>query len=129
MIKHRGLSAFLLLTTLLACAGCGAVILGGGAAAVGTYAYVNGQATGTFDASIAQAFDASIAACGELGVPVVRKVKDGSSGEIRGKLSGDSVTITLKLVGDGLTEISARVGMWGNESASRRILSAISQRL
>ncbi|MDC0336466.1 DUF3568 domain-containing protein [Pseudodesulfovibrio sp.] len=114
--------------TLAGLSGCGAVIVGG-AAAAGTYAYVNGDASGTYFATIDDAFKASLATCKELGIPVVKQTKDGSSGEILGKYAGDSVTISLDLVGDSITEITVRVGLWGNEHASRRIHNNISQRL
>lgn len=121
--------AALLAATLLLSAGCGAMIVGGGAAAVGTYAYVNGQSIGTYDADIATAFAASKTACNQLGIPVIKEKMTRSDGEIQGKLSGELVTISLKTVGAGLTEISVRVGLWGNKASSRRIHSAINQHL
>lgn len=110
---------FLLVTT-----GCGAIIVGGGAA-LGTYAYVNGEATGTYDATLDKAFAASKAACDEFGIPIIKEEKDNSSAKIQGKLNDDTVTISLELVGEGITEISVRVGLWGNETTSRRIHNAI----
>jgi len=113
---------------LLATAGCGAILVGGGAA-LGTFAYVNGEATGTYDTSLDKAFAASKAVCAELGIPVLKEEKDNSSAKIQGKLNGDTVIISLELVGEDITEISVRVGLWGNESASRRIHNAITFRL
>ena len=125
----RQISAPLLVSAMRFCAaGCGAIIVGG-AAAAGTYAYMNGQAKGTYSTGINAAFDASLAACKELGIPVVKQSLSGADADIEGKLSGDTVTISLELVGDNLTEIVVRVGLWGNESASRRIHNAIGRRL
>lgn len=130
MVKVNSITAALLVTALLSgMAGCGAVLVGGGAAAIGTYAYVNGQAQGTYSTDVATAYTAAQTACKELGIPITRESKSATSAEIQGKLSGDRVTISLKLVGDSITEISVRVGLWGNEDASRRIHNLISQRL
>jgi hypothetical protein len=124
----RAIAAMLLSAMLLCSAGCGAILLGG-AAAAGTYVYLDGQAKNTYKASLQKSFDASMAACKELSIPVTSESKDGSSAKIVGKLSGDTVYITMKLVGDNLTEISVRVGLFGNESASRRIHATIARRL
>ncbi|MGL1863383.1 MAG: DUF3568 domain-containing protein [Pseudodesulfovibrio sp.] len=129
MKRLNNLVATLLISAMLASmTGCGAMIVGGVAAA-GTFAYVNGDAKGTYFTSLPNAIDASLATCKELGIPVTKQTTDASSSEILGKLYGDMVTITLDLVGEDLTEITVRVGLWGNESASRRIHHAISQKL
>jgi len=109
-------------------AGCGAVIVGG-AAAAGTYFYLDGQSKGTYSVSLNKAYEASLAACKELEIPVTEQNKKLSSATIKGKLSGDTVTISLKLVGDNITEITVRVGLMGNESASHRIHKTISKHL
>lgn len=124
----RTLVATVALATLLVMGGCGAVIVGGGAA-LGTYAYVNGEATGTYDATLDTAFVAAKGACSALGIPVTKEEKDNSSARIVGKFNGDTVTISMKLVGEDITEISVRVGLWGNEGSSRRIHNSITIRL
>ncbi|MFH1913244.1 MAG: DUF3568 family protein [Pseudomonadota bacterium] len=124
----RATATALLLVTLLCSAGCGAILLGG-AAAAGTYVYLDGQARNTYSASLQQGYDASLAACRELTIPVTSKAKDGTSAKITGKLSGDTVIISMKLVGDNLTQITVRVGMFGDESTSRRIHATISRHL
>lgn len=113
---------------LFVMSGCGAIIVGGGAA-LGTYAYVNGEATGTYDATLDKAFAASKSACAEYGIPILKEEKDKSSAKLQGKLNGDTVIISMELVGEDITEISVRIGLWGNESASRRLHNAISFRL
>jgi len=129
MQNIRNFTTSLAICAMLFCStGCGAVLVGG-AAAVGTYAYMNGQAKGTYNSSIKNAFSASLATCKELSIPVTKETMDGASSEITGKYYGDTVTISLDLVGDNLTEITVRVGYFGNESASRRIHNAISQKL
>ncbi|QJB55969.1 DUF3568 domain-containing protein [Pseudodesulfovibrio sp. zrk46] len=122
------LAAALLSVFLMSVAGCGAVIVGGGAA-LGTYAYVNGDAVGSYDSSLDNAYAASKAACSELGIPIVKERKDNSEARIQGKMGGDTVTIALELVGMDITEISVRVGLFGQEDAARRIHNAITSRL
>lgn len=127
-ILHHATALLLVCALLTGLAGCGAVIAGG-AAATGTYAYMTGKAQGTYDASLDKSHAASLVVCKEMGIPVLMERKGDTTSEIKGKLSDDSVTIDLKLVGKNLTEITVRVGLMGNENASRRILGAISQRL
>jgi len=124
----RAMATTLLLGTLLFSAGCAAILVGG-AAATGTYVYLDGQAKNTYQASLQKSYNASLAACRELTIPVTSETRDGTSGKITGKLSGDTVIISMKLVGDNLTEITVRVGLFGNESASRRIHATISRHL
>lgn len=111
----------------ISAAGCGAIIVGG-AAAAGTYFYLDGQSRGTYSVSLNKAYEASLAACKELEIPVTEQSKKLSSATVTGKLSGDTVTISLKLVGDDITEITVRVGLMGDESASYRIQKTISKR-
>lgn len=124
----RSAAAMLLAAMLLCSAGCGAIIVGG-AAAAGTYVYLDGQAKNTYSASLQRSYDASLAACRELSIPVTSESRGGSSATIKGKLSGDTVVIAMELVGDDRTEITVRVGLFGNESASRRIHATISRHL
>lgn len=125
----RNLIAVLFVSvTLISATGCGAILVGGTVAA-GGYAYLNGDAKGTYSTTVDNALAATKVACKELGIPVTLVKQDDSSAEVRGKLSGDTVTIDLDQVGMDLIEIIVRVGIWGNESASRRIHNAISQRL
>ena len=124
----RILATTALCFALFLSAGCGAVLMGGGAA-LGTYAYVNGDATGTYDATLNKAFEATKDACGELGIPITKEEMDKSSARILGKFNGDTVTISLDLVGMDITEITVRVGLWGNEASSRRIHNGITMRL
>ena len=97
----RAATSLLLCAMLLCSAGCGALIIGG-AAAAGTYVYLDGQAKGTYDATLQKSLDAGLAACKSLGIPVTSQSMDGASAKIVGKLSGDTVYITMHLVGDNL---------------------------
>ncbi len=122
------IAAFVVCAICFCTTGCGVIILGG-AAATGTYKYINGQASGTYNASLDKAFKASLSACRELNIPVTEETKDEKSAKIKGKLSGDTVTISLNSISEDMTEISVRIGLWGNENSSRRIHNSIGQKL
>lgn len=118
----------LLIACLLPLAGCGAVLVGS-AVGAGTYVYVDGSVEGTYATTLDQAVTATRAALAELSIPLTRQSRDGNEAEIRGKLSKDPVTIDLELVGADLVEISVRVGLAGNRTASQRIHAAIGRHL
>lgn len=108
--------------------GC-AVLVAGSAAAGGTYAYFNGQADQEYNAGIQRTFNASLAACRDMGIVVEKQSLNGDSGKITGKLDGDRISIAQTLKADNVTLVSVRVGLLGNEEVSRRIHSAIEKRL
>ncbi|WP_157871354.1 DUF3568 domain-containing protein [Pseudodesulfovibrio piezophilus] len=117
------------IAVLLACmAGCGAVIAGS-AAALGTYVYIDGQTQGNYETDLPTAFAASLNACADLSIPVTRETRETTSGTIEGVLSGDRVHISLDLKAENVIRITVRVGLVGNENASRRIHSAIAMHL
>jgi len=125
---HR---AFMVLMAGLLCwgmQGC-AVLVAGGAAAGGTYAYFNGQADQEYNAGIQRTFNASLAACRDMGIPVEKQTLNGDSGKITGRLDGDRISISQTLKADNVTLVSVRVGLLGNETVSRKIHTAIENRL
>ena len=108
--------------------GC-ALLVAGGAAAGGTYAYFNGQAEQEYNVGIQKTFDASLAACRDLGIMVEKQKLNGDSGKIVGKYNGDRVSISQTLKADNVTKVSVRVGLLGDEVISRKIHTAIENRL
>ncbi|HKK33385.1 MAG TPA: DUF3568 family protein [Desulfomicrobiaceae bacterium] len=125
---HR---AFMVLMAGLLCwgmQGC-AVLVAGGAAAGGTYAYFNGQADQEYNAGIQRTFNASLAACRDMGIPIEKQTLNGDSGKITGRLDGDRISISQTLKADNVTLVSVRVGLLGNETVSRKIHTAIENRL
>ena len=109
-------------------AGCAAIVVGGAVAAagVGTYAYVNGEMKGTEAVSMDQAWSASQAAMKDLEFPILNKAKDALEAELTARTATDKrVVIKLKRVTDTATEIRIRVGTWGDEAMSQKILDKI----
>lgn len=126
--SFRLLATTLCIGLFFLCAGCGALILGG-AAAAGTYVYFDGQSKNTYHTNLNTAYRASKQACTALSIPITREAIDGRSATVEGRLSGDTVTISLQSVGEQLTTITIRVGLFGDESTSLRIHTAIRERL
>jgi hypothetical protein len=126
----------LILVLLAACpfilTGCLAAAAVGGAAAAGagTVAYIKGELKATEEATLNKTWEATVAAIDELQFLVVNKIKDNVSAELESKTADNkTVKIQLKRVTDNLTDISIRIGTFGDESLSRYILSKIEARL
>jgi hypothetical protein len=98
----------------------------GGAAGAGTVAYLKGELKTNEDVPINTLFDATIAAMKEMGLTVKKFEKAASSAQFIA-LTADDKTITIKLKkrNDYLTEITIRVGTFGDESLSKKILEEI----
>jgi len=126
----------LILVLLAACpfilTGCLAAAAVGGAAAAGagTVAYIKGELKATEEATLNKTWEATVTAIDELQFLVVNKLKDNVSAELESKTADNkTVKIQLKRVTDNLTDISIRIGTFGDESLSRYILSKIEAKL
>ena len=125
-LKHL-MAAILIAATAFVCSGCGAILLGG-AAAAGTYVYMDGQAEREYSAPLKAVFNASLSACKALGIPVTSSSLTNADGSIKGDYGSDPIWITMEQNGN-LVKVKVRVGLLGNENNSRRIHNAIAQRL
>ncbi len=126
----------MILVLLAACpfilTGCLAAAAVGGAAAAGagTVAYIKGELKATEEATLNKTWQATVAAIDGLQFLVVNKIKDNVSAELEAKTADNkTVKIQLKRVTDNLTDISIRIGTFGDESLSRYILSKIEAKL
>jgi len=110
------------LTGCLAAAAVGA----GAAAGAGTIAYISGELKSTEGYPFPTVWAATVKAIEQLDFIVVNKVSDAISGEIDSVTADNKkVKITVKRVGDNITEIKIRVDTFGDETLSRYILSKI----
>lgn len=123
----RRFKPFLALVALLS-TGCAAIILGG-ATAAGTYSYVAGQMNSAYNVNLETAYQASIAACDSLDLPIMEQQKQLSQAKITANDSGRDVWISLRAKGTTITEIAVRVGYLGDETASKRVHDAIAAHL
>jgi hypothetical protein len=127
----------LLLISLLGCgllvnSGCPAVFVGaaaGGAAGAGTIAYVGGELKSSEEVSLNRAWKATQMAMRDLEFSITDKGKDAFDAELRASgAGGKKIRVALKKISDTRTEIRIRVGTFGDESLSLKILERIKNR-
>lgn len=121
-------SRLLALAVILLSTGCAALVVGG-AAAVGTYTYVSGQLSRTYNFNLETTFQAALDGCQNLGMPVLDHQKKLSQATIKTQDGSRDVWISLRTTSSTTTEVSVRVGYLGDEYASRRIHEAIIAKL
>ena len=123
------LCVLLLLSSLLQ--GCVLLAVGTGAAAgAGAVAYIKGELQTTYAASLDQTYQASQDALEDLDYRILSTQRDGTEGEIEAKrVGGDSVKVKLSVSGRETTLVKIRVGIFGDEAASRTIERKIASRL
>ena len=115
----------------LGSSGCAVFLVGGGAAAgAGAVAYIRGELKSTESASMKQALEASEAALTELGLAITVREKSDLISKFTARGAADKkVEVNLKKLSDALTEISIRVGAFGEETLSRLIMDKIHSKL
>jgi hypothetical protein len=106
--------------------GCPAVIVGAGAA--GTMAYLDGALKSVEPHSIDEVYKATQKVLKDLDMKVVKDTKKKERAEIAARDEGDrKLTITLTSEYEGITNISIRIGMFGDETRSRSLYTKIHQ--
>ncbi|GBD36640.1 hypothetical protein HRbin36_01765 [bacterium HR36] len=127
-----------LLLFSLATQGCLAVIAGGAAGLAGAaaYEYWKGNVSEHVPAERQAVWQATHAALADLQLPVLYSGTEGEALLIESRSPNDEpIKITLAAAksqlpqGPARTEVSIRVGTWGDEYLSRRILEQIYARL
>lgn len=116
---------------LLLSTGCVAMLIGGGAAAgAGAVAYAKGDLTTIEEASLDRVWSASQRAMEDLHYTVTAREKTGLKASLDAKAADDQkVQLRLAKKTESVTELSIRVGVFGDETASRLILKKIRARL
>lgn len=123
--KSLGLAA--LAIAVLSQGGCLVVAAGAGA---GTYAYVTGVLKSDLEHDLADVYDASQKAMKALEFAEGNKAKDALQALVEAKMAdGTNVTIKLKKKTESTTEVSIRVGTFGDEKKSIMILDEIKKAL
>jgi len=103
--------------------GCAALLVGAAAGAGGA-AYVQGELKVTEAVALDAAQRAAEQAMKDLKLAVIKRQQDGLSGVIEGRTAADQkVTIKTKRLTVKSTEVRVRVGLLGDETMSRQILS------
>ena len=111
--------------------GCLLLAVGAGAGAgAATVAYVKGELKTTYAASLNRTWDATLSALKDLRINVYSSKKDAIEGSIEAtKADGTKVKITLEPAGPDTTSVRIRVGIFGDEEASRVINRQIASKL
>lgn len=113
--------------TLSLSSGCLAVAAGAGAGAV---AYVRGDLTATLDAGVEQTNSAVSRAIDQLQFAKVSERKDALQGEFIARNAADKkIKIEVERKGERLTEVTIRIGVFGDENLSLAILDRIKANL
>ena len=103
---------------LLLSTGCIAVVVGAGAGA-GTFAYVNGKLSRTYQANYETAFAVCKGILKDMKQPILEEKTDGTQTTIQSqRADGTPMTITVRVIDPEWTEISVRtghIGVWKKE--------------
>jgi hypothetical protein len=102
----------------------------GAAAGAGAVYWVEGTLRTTLGHPIRQVHDATLEALKNLGAGVPIDKTEAFNGEIEATLAGgNNVSIGLKAISSSATEVTIRVGTFGDRDQSDMVLHAIETRL
>jgi hypothetical protein len=111
--------------------GCLLVAAGAaGGAAAGGILFYQGELKTSEHATPPEIVAAAKTALENMYIAVVSSTSDELSGEVIGRTSTDErIRIVVQYQAEGISEVGIRVGTWGNEEVSRRILNEIEKGL
>ena len=119
------------LTYLVISTGCIALVVGAGAGA-GTFAYVDGQLSRTYQADYQTTYKACKSILADLKQPVLEEKTDGIQTTIRSQRFDETpMTITIRIIDPEWTEVTVRtgyIGVWKKE-ISKQFHEFIAERL
>src|SRR5262245_32024344 len=125
--------ALVLLVSVLLFTTSGCLLFVAGAAAgagAAGYAYANGVLKATEPAPLDRVWSASVDAMKDLEYSITKQAKDALTGNLTARNASDKkIEIQMKKLSENSTEISIRVGTFGDENLSRVILDKIKKRL
>jgi len=107
--------------------GCAVAFVGAGA---GTVAYLKGSLKAVLDSDLDNAFNASLKALEALEIAPTKKEKDALSAVIKAETAKEkNITIKLKAAENNLTELSIKIGAFGDRTQSQLIYDEIRKHL
>lgn len=125
---HPTLRMMILWISLGLLSGCAYAVIGG-AAAGGTYAYVAGWLHKDYEASLEQTYEAGLDAMQDLDIRVETKTLSLSKANVRGKKGDETIILKMEKKSGGVVKVSVRVGLLGDEQASKEVHEAIADNL
>ncbi|MCK9230334.1 MAG: DUF3568 domain-containing protein [Syntrophales bacterium] len=108
---------------MLGSAGCAPLVIGGAAvtAGAGTYVYVQGELKTDYPYQFEQVWNATERVFADMrGIDVIPE-KEIGKGRIEGIIDSEKVRVTITYKARELTNVSVRVGLIGDRTASQRI--------
>jgi hypothetical protein len=107
--------------------GCAAAVVGGAVvgAGTGTYMYINGVLKTDYNAGFDRVWSAVEKTVADMHGTEVAPAKGIGTGYIDAVINGEKVRITVTFKEKALTEVGVRVGLVGDETASRMIHTKI----
>lgn len=130
---HRSVARSVACLCLLAASlvGAGCVAAGAGAAAgYGVFEYSAGEHVGVARGTLDKVWHASIAALEQRGATIKAKVRERTEARLRATdKDGSSIQIDLRIQSSEYTRVTVRVGVFGDEAASRAIVAKIKDNL
>ena len=110
--------------------GCIIAAVGAGAAAAAGVGYVKGDLKAVLDEDIDRVYHASINALEDLDLPITGRDKTALDAKLVSRNSSDKkIQIKLKRTEENYTQISIRIGTFGDETQSRTIYEKIKSHL
>lgn len=117
------------LASILGVLSSGCVLVAGGAAAAGTYVWMDGNVESVESAELSEVHAAALGALDEMGVEITEQRADRTAGRIRAETAaGKTVRIDLEPGGVDRTKVRIRVGTMGDKDLSQAILEAMRKR-
>ena len=111
--------------------GCIALVVGAGAGA-GTFAYVDGQLSRTYQANYQTTYEVCKGILADMKQPVLEEKTDGIQTTIRSQRSDETpMTITVRIIDPEWTEVTVRtgyIGVWKKE-ISKQFHEFVAERL
>ena len=127
----RKFAALLLMSCFWLMVSCAAVIIGSGVG-VGTYTYLKGDLSRSYNAKFDKTLDVCLSILTDLDQPILEKTTDGAKTTIQTKRKNTSPqTITVSISSVDWTEVSVRSGVFGywNREVSQQFHEFIAERL
>ncbi|HOF04367.1 MAG TPA: DUF3568 family protein [Syntrophales bacterium] len=125
--KLRLSSSLLVMGILFLLSGCAAALIGGAVvgAGSGTYVYLNGELKTDYNAGYDRVWAAVEKTVADMRGTDVIPAKGIGKGHVEAIINGEKVRIAVTFKEKAITEVGVRVGLIGDETASRLIHTKI----
>jgi hypothetical protein len=113
---------------VLSSSGC-FLLLAGAAGGAGTAVWLQSKLSQTVNGPLPQAIQGAKAGLGDLKIEVAKETTEADVTQLKGDFDGKPYWVDIRKVTDRTSKIEVRVGVPGDEKATRRIMEAIMKHL